>query len=91
MVYWVILLFLRLIGFVGRWVGDVYASDSHECLVVVANLLDVHIEFCIYVGFNGAIAMTFKTGARYKASSILQAHLIIKTSRCHTAMTMASL
>lgn len=63
----------------------------HKCLVVVANLLNVHAELGIDVGLDGAITMRIVSSAANKSGGILQRALILQTGRGHSAMAMSSL
>lgn len=63
----------------------------HKCLVVAANLLNVHTELGIDVGFDGAITMPLTAGAAHQAGGILQSALILQACGGDAAMAMSSL
>lgn len=63
----------------------------HKCLVVAANLLNVHTELGIDIGLDGAITMHFRASAAHQSGGILQCALILQTSGGDAAMAMSSL
>lgn len=63
----------------------------HKCLVVAANLLNVHAELGIDIGFDGAITMPLTAGAAHQSGGILQRALILQSRSSDAAMAMSSL
>lgn len=63
----------------------------HKCLVVVANLLNVHAELGINIGLNRTITMRIVSSTADKSSGILQSALIFQSGCSHSSMAMSSL
>lgn len=66
-------------------------AHLHERLVIVADLLNVNVEFGVDVRLQSAITLRVTGGATQQASRILQLTLVVQPSSGSASVTMTRL